>query len=155
MPKKWSESARNSVQKEIVCLEILSYFAPHFPCHISVTTTLPHLIHNHVKALFMIHLILRDFHEIEHGKRLASESQEKRNEIVFPSCHKLCFSMLMTLFLCRFSVTISFTEFPPFVLIAERSKPNKSIFNYLLLKEINSAARRQRETREQWQKECE
>lgn len=33
------------------------------------------LIHNHVKALFMIHLILRDFHEIEHDKWVARQSQ--------------------------------------------------------------------------------
>lgn len=130
------ENFAKSIKKCV--LWVLSYF-PSFRFNIS-----PPLIHNHVKALFMIHLILRDFHEIEHGKWVARKSEGTRQETFsVPSCHKLCFAMLMTTFIQprRFAYVPSLLLrsrmqgklfFHPNS-VCKRSESNKSIFNYLLL----------------------
>lgn len=64
---------------------IIIYFL-HTPSH-QLTPDRFALIHNHAKALFMIHLILRDFHEIEHGRAGYMEKVHDTN-IRFSSCHK-------------------------------------------------------------------
>lgn len=132
-------------------------------------------IHNHVKALFMIHLISRDFHEIEHGKssheagrRMKKRKNSSKAVFLFTSSQVKAVanfvprSMLMTLSpQAPFDVSIrrrsipnmpvrsqrakhNILELSSFFLCLRKVKPNKSIFNYLLLREINSTTRRQK-----------
>lgn len=132
-------------------------------------------IHNHVKALFMIHLISRDFHEIEHGKssheagrRMKKRKNSSKAVFLFTLSQVKAVanfvprSMLMTLSpkprltfpfndgvfqTCpsgRSEQNTIFSSFSSFFLCLRKVKPNKSIFNYLLLREINSTTRRQK-----------